>query len=257
MRSSVSLTLMMPAVRGRLWPEELSMQADPFTTPIPFWSKVQGRLRGTVHLWVIGSPRSGTTYLAHCLGLNTDLSLIEPNELPLYARGKVEQWRFPLCRSVTFKWCENFVVADRILDRFPDSLFLHAVRDPLNNIQSIAFPKADAWPPRAFEELGEETESRIGQAIDKWVTYTRGCLEVGERFPGRYLAVPYADMPASFPEIERRSGISLKKTVDYRGRDMEASALKALLPAWEKNTEAQTLAERCDAVVREAMAARQ
>lgn len=233
------------------------MQADPFETPIPLWSKLQGRLRGTVHLWVIGSPRSGTTYLSHCLGQNTDLSLIEPNELPMYERGKVEQWRFPLCRSITFKWCENFIVAERILDRFPNSLFLHAVRDPLNNVQSIAFPKADAWPPRAFEELGEETDSRIEQAIDKWVTYTRGCLDVGVRFAEHYLAVPYTDMPASFPVIERRSGIPIRKIVDYRGRDMDASELEALLPAWRKHAEAQALAERCEDVIRAAMAERQ
>ena len=232
------------------------MQKDPFEAKIAWWSRLQGRLRGTIHLWVIGSPRSGTTYLAHCLGLNTDLSLVEPNELPLYERGKVEQWRFPLCRSISFKWCENFIVAERILDRFPNSHFLHTVRDPLNNVQSIAFPKPDAWPPRAFEELGEDADRRIDHAIEKWVTYTRGCLAVGERFPEHYLAVPYTDMPASFPAIERRTGITLKKTVDYRGRDMEARDLETLQPGWQRHEEAQALAARCDDVIRDAVARR-
>ncbi len=179
----------------------------------------------TTYLWVIGCPRSGTTYLTRLLGDNADLMLNEPNKIPMYARNNVENWTFPPCRTVVFKWCENWMVAEKILARFPNSYFFHTIRDPLNNIYSIAFPKVDSFPSRPCLAVGETEEERIDNAIKRWFHYTKGCLSVKDLAGTRYLPVLYENITDFFPLIEETSGLDLKKKTPFVNRNIAESGL--------------------------------
>jgi len=220
-----------------------------FTSPL---EKLRGHLHGQVFLWVIGSPRSGSTYLTLSLGKNTSHCLSEPIKVPLYSRDNVKNWKFPKCRSIVFKWCENHEVADKIIERFPNSYFLHTIRDPANNIYSIAHPKSDSWPRREFEHLGEEEEARIQNAVGMWEHYTAGCLNVREQYPDRYIPVPYTSMPSYFPVIEQKIQLKLKRKMPFTDRDMHAKYLEDIERVILKNVLAKKLSGEVKQVCQEA-----
>jgi hypothetical protein len=199
----------------------------------------------TTFVWVIGSPRSGTTFLTRLIGRNTDLMFDEPETDPMYERYRVDAWEFPDCGSLVFKWCENWVVAKQILDRFPNSYFLHTIRDPSNTVYSIAFPKAGSYPARGFEEIdGESTAERVRGAIEKWQWYTEGCLDVPEVVGDRYLAVRYEGMPDSYRDIEELTGIRLENRLEFRNRNVDDRELSMLEPFWAEMPAAAELRRR-------------
>lgn len=220
-----------------------------FTSPL---EKLRGYKYGQIYLWVIGSPRSGSTYLTLSLGQNTSHCFSEPNKISMYRRDNVDNWKFPKCRSIVFKWCENHEVADKIIQRFPNSYFLHTIRDPANNIYSIAHPKSDSWPRREFEELGEEEAARIQNAVGLWEHYTAGCLSVGEKYPDRYIPVPYTSMPSYFPVIEKKIQLRLKRKLKFTDRDFEPNQLKDIERFISKNVLAKKLSKEVKQICQEA-----
>jgi|GEM_PF-7062909 len=211
-----------------------------FTSPL---EKLRGYLKGQVYLWVIGSPRSGSSYLTLSLGRNTSHCFNEPIKIPMYQRENVQNWKFPMCRSVVFKWCENHSVADQIMERFPNSFFLNTLRDPANNIYSIAHPKSDAWPRRDFDHLGEEESVRIQNAVGMWEHYTAGCLDVRKKYPDRYIAVPYTGMPSYLPLIAEKTQLKLKRKMKFYERDLEAKYLYDIEHVISKNVLAKKLSK--------------
>ncbi len=209
-----------------------------FTSPL---EKLRGHLNGQVYLWVIGSPRSGSTYLTLSLGKNTSHCFNEPIKIPMFKRDNVDNWKFPACRSIVFKWCENHEMADKIIERFPNSYFLHTIRDPANNIYSIAHPKSDSWPRREFEQLGEEEATRIQNAVGLWEHYMAGCLGVRDKYPDHYIPVPYTAMPTYFPIIENKIQLRLKRKLKFTDRDLEAAYLEDIERVISKNVLAKRL----------------
>lgn len=203
----------------------------------------RGKQKNCLHIWVVGSPRSGTTYLTKLVGANTDLMFNEPSKIPMYSRDNVERWKFESGKSVTFKWCENWRNAEQILARFPNSLFLHSIRDPLNNMYSMAFPKQDSLPPRPFKQFGDEPSTRIDKAIGKWSNYTKGCLSLSDTVKDRYLVVPYENMPAHIIRIEKLSSLKISDILPHQNRNLPDSELEQIKEAISKNSFAQQLME--------------
>jgi hypothetical protein len=206
-------------------------------------------------VWVIGCPRSGTTFLTRLIGENADLVFDEPSD-PKYERFKVDQWEFPDCESLVFKWCENYLVARKILDKFPTSYFLHTIREPRNNVYSIAVPKPDTLPHRDFPEVGKSRAERALNSIEKWHRYTSGCLGVREVVGERYLAVPYENMPDSYGEIEKLTGIRLERRPDFRNTNVDEEALAALDRFWSERPEAERLRDEVEELRQALIAAR-
>lgn len=201
----------------------------------------------TKFIWVIGCPRSGTTFLTQVVGANTDLMFDEPESSPMYERYKVDAWQFPECESLVFKWCENFIVAEQLLERFPDSYFLHTLRDPRNTVYSIAFPKAGSYPSRGFEEIeGDSIPARVRGSIEKWLWYTGNSLTVPEVAGERYLAIPYEDMPRFYGAIEELIGIRLETTPPFQNRNVEESKLAELDAFWARVPAAEELRHRVE-----------
>lgn len=161
----------------------------------------------------------------------------------MFKRDNVENWSFPKCRSIVFKWCENHEVADKIIEKFPNSYFLHTIREPANNIYSIAHPKSDSWPRREFEQIGEEEAVRIQNAVGLWEHYTAGCLDVRKNYPDRYIPVPYTSMPSYFPVIEEKIQLRLKRKMKFTDRDLEKTYLKDIERVISKNVLAKKLSK--------------
>lgn len=222
-----------------------------FTSPL---ERLRGYRHGQVYLWVIGPPRSGSTYLTLSLGKNTSHCFNEPINIPLFDRDNVENWKFPKCRSIVFKWCENHGVADKIINRFPNSYFLHTIRDPANNILSLSHPKSDSWPRREFEELGEEKETRVQNAVGLWEHYTAGCLDVREKYPDRYIPVPYTSMPSYFPVIEEKIQLRLKRKLKFKDRDLDSAYLQDIQYVISHNVLAVELSKKLEQICQDAKA---
>ena len=195
----------------------------------------------TTFVWVVGCPRSGTTFLTDLIGQNCDRVYNEPGKDPTLARGLVDQWQFPPAENICFKWCENYKVADQILSRFPKSFFVHIMRERNNNVFSMAFPKETAFPPRQFPDLGEEADDRIVNAAKKWVNYNRGCLDLRSRLGERYIPVFYEHLPDYYTDIEARTGLSLRIRPEFRNQNLDKSEISGLSDYWSQIEEAEQL----------------
>src|SRR4051812_31920204 len=98
-------------------------------------------------IWVIGSPRSGTTFATDFIGKHTDKVYNEP--WSTYPIETPRLWRFPeKAKTITFKYCENWRNLHVLMHHYPDSHWVHIWRDPDNVVYSMAYPKEDSYPPR-------------------------------------------------------------------------------------------------------------
>ena len=116
------------------------------------------------NIWVVGSPRSGTSFLTDFIGNYTDYCFNEPwDEFPL---GKHESWNLPE-GSMVFKYCSNALYYQSISDLYPNSKWVHIVRNPFHVLYSMNFTKEDAWPKRTLEKFGK-ADRRLNNAFYNW-----------------------------------------------------------------------------------------
>ena len=188
----------------------------------------------TTYIWVVGCPRSGTTFLTNLIGQNCDLMYDEPGHDPALRRGAVSEWDFPEANSICFKWCENFRVADEILERFPNSYFVHIIRNRKNNVFSMAFPKETAFPPRDFPELGSSKDERLKSAMRTWVEYNKGCLDLRHQIGDRYIPVFYEHTTDYYDDIEDITGIDLLIRPTFKDQNIALDQLKELVLDWSQ-----------------------
>ena len=203
-------------------------------------------MNDTTFIWVVGSPRSGTTFLTDLIGRNCDYVFNEPGDDPRLRRGAVEEWVFPKAKTICFKWCENYRVADKIIARFPNSYFIHIIRGRNNNAYSMAFPKETAFPPRDFADFGTSEDERLNKAMRTWVVYNEGCLALKKTLGERYLPVFYEQLTEHYDDIEDLTGISLIERPDFHCQNLPPDDLQRLTPLWGKIPGANSL---IDAIV--------
>lgn len=173
-------------------------------------------------VFIIGSPRSGTSVLAWALAQHPDFWTSGETDFlyHLFGRGKLGQawqaskveggWlqrhqvtRVELMSSLGLgmnlmiskrtggkRWVDQSptytTMVDTIADLFPDGLFIHIMRDGRNVVQSmINSGFATPWA-NDFDE-----------ACRTWAWFVDQAVGFGARFPDRYLAVPYDFMTQS------------------------------------------------------------
>ena len=99
-------------------------------------------------IWVIGCPRSGTTFLTNLIGQHTKYCFNEPWRK--YPINQHKNWRLPTDGDIVFKYCKNCQHYKEINELYPNSKWIHIIRDPIHVIYSIAFAKPESHPIRNF-----------------------------------------------------------------------------------------------------------
>jgi hypothetical protein len=128
-------------------------------------------------IWIIGCPRSGTSFLTDYIGEKTNYCFNEP--WVKYPLGKHKNWNLPNDGNIVFKYCANCFYYNEIKEIYPNSKWIHIVRNPLHVLYSMIFPKKESIPERNWNEMGLGTQ-RIIEAYKKWKTFLNCCFKIKE-----------------------------------------------------------------------------
>jgi hypothetical protein len=198
-------------------------------------------------IWIVGSPRSGTTMLCNFIGNYTEAVFNEP--WAKYPVRKPEEWQFPDgVRSLVFKYCCNWMDAQIISDRFKESKFIHILRNPSDILFSMMFPKADSYPPRSWDEYGNERDKRFAQAVDHWYTFVQGSFAIEDTLKDRYKLVIYEKLPEQLDDLSSFLKLPLKKeNLPYKeGRNLPKEKLAHLEDLWSKHPQKLALRQEIE-----------
>jgi hypothetical protein len=151
-------------------------------------------------IWVVGCPRSGTSFLTEIIGKKTDYCFNEP--WTKYPLGDHKNWRLPSEGDIVFKYCANCFHYKEIKAIYPNSKWIHIIRNPIHVIYSMTFPKKDSFPQRLWEEMGKE-ERRVIEAFKKWKKFIDCCSKIKEA------------------KVVKYENIDLKSLSSYIGLDLD------------------------------------
>lgn len=186
------------------------------------------------YIWVVGCPRSGTTFLTNYIGQYTERIYNEPWET--YPLEDVESWQFPLCKNLVFKYCCNWKRVDKILKRFYPSKFIYMIRNPDDVVYSWMWPKEDSYPLRPFVEFGSlESKERFKNVIDQWAICAKNGLEFVENNKKLTKLIIYENIEDEIEGLGKFIKLPLKKTnLIFRNRNLNPEQLEKLHSFWNK-----------------------
>lgn len=181
-------------------------------------------------IWIVGSPRSGTSYLADLIGNYTDFCFNEPwEEYPL---GHHNSWNLPIGKIV-FKYCANALYYEEICARFSVSKWIHIIRDPFHVLYSMCFPKPESWPERLWSEMGEDIDRRVCNAFYKW-SYIRGAANlIDEAFVVQYEKINIEELSEFLSLPIKKS--DLKDTFKERNNVFDPDKFQCLVDSLKRN----------------------
>jgi hypothetical protein len=180
---------------------------------------------GTDFIWVVGSPRSGTTFLTSFIGKNVDKEYNEPwGTHPL---NKEEIWKFPNVDKIVFKYCANIFRYETITNRFPNSKWIHIIRSPDHVIYSMCFPKKDAIPIRNFPEYGNETLHRFKTGVKIWHRTMLESYKIKD-----LIQVEYESMDAN--KLSQAINVPMSQEKWDRQFHCRNEDVDKMLPMWDK-----------------------
>lgn len=174
-------------------------------------------------IWVIGVPRSGTSFLTDYIGTKTDHCFNEPwTQYPL---GKHEKWNLPKA-TIVFKYCANCFYYKEIKNKYPNSKWIHIVRNPFNVLYSMVFPKKNSMPKREWAEMGQGSQ-RIINCFRKWKTMFSCCLRIKECYEIQYEQIDFKSL-SDFIEIklEKPKFINNNKIFEKEKMDLLKKVMK-------------------------------
>lgn len=148
-------------------------------------------------IWIIGSPRSGTSFLTDCIGKHADHCFNEPWDK--YPLGFHQKWKLPE-GLIVFKYCANCLYYDEIKTIYPNSKWVHIIRNPIHVLYSMVFPKEKSKPIREWKEFGFG-DARIINAFNKWKSITLSSLKIKEAKVICYENIDYFSL-SNFLEIK-------------------------------------------------------
>lgn len=200
-------------------------------------------MKNTKYIWIIGSPRSGTTMLTDFLGNFTSIKYNEPWDS--YPPNEYKKWQFPDVSSIVFKYCRNWEIVDFLVDKFPNSKFIHIIRNPYDVVYSMMFPKSNSYPVRNFEEFGQlDTLNRFTQVVNRWCDFIQGCLKIKDKYPEMYKEVLYENI-----DVEGLSGfLNIKLDADkflFTNKNLNKKTLSSY---WNKFSEQATLRRKINKI---------
>ena len=194
-------------------------------------------------LFVVGAPRSGSTYLTHILNQHPSLFITQESRIMVYVHRMLENGKDPWCalayRDQTCslaqesalglvrdfystvskpgakRWGDKFPhyvdpktdpgCADRILSLFPQAQFIHLIRDPRAVVYSLLRKSRSQGMPKTLEE-----------SVDVW----RRCVETAENLPPSQIHRVFYENLVQTPERE------LSKLLEFVGEPMADEVLK-------------------------------
>lgn len=183
------------------------------------------------HIWIIGCPRSGTTFITKYIGNYVSECFNEPFDL--YPVRKVEDWKFPKVKSIVFKYCVNWKDANKINKKFKNSYFVHMSRDPRNVIYSMVFPKKDSWPYRNFYNHRPTVKEKFEDAIKRWFDDLNGCNNLSNNKNIKYIKIKYENLKEDMPKLSNFLNIKFDKNISFVNRNMDEKELKVLDDLWK------------------------
>lgn len=151
-------------------------------------------------IFVMGSPRSGTTFVTDWIGKVCENKYMEDPHFPVES---AESWEFSSLDFV-LKWCHIFQKADVLIERWPQCRFIHVVRNPLDVLYSITHPKEQSFPFRDFGDMRD-----TDRAIQWWSFHIQGCQQVTAWHRKHSITIHYEKLPEEKGRLESFLSCSL------------------------------------------------
>ncbi len=184
-------------------------------------------------IWIIGSPRSGTTFLTDYIGRYTDKKYNEPWKT--HHIDDARRWIFPEVNNIVFKYCENWRNLHILTNLYPNSIYVHVWRDPDNVVHSMAFPKKDSNPPRNLY-AGYDGNERVRLCMQRWYSNMMHCLSIFNIIPRQYLEIRYEDPNPGLIQLSEATGLNMNlDSLGFSNRNIETDL------DWRLNSVAQNL----------------
>lgn len=158
------------------------------------------------YIWVIGVPRSGTSFLTDYLGQYANYCFNEPWDR--YPLETPQYWSFPRARTIVFKYCANWRSAKILARRFKRSYFIHLIRRPADVIESMVYPKRDSVPYRDLFTSKIPIE-RFEMAVIKWKEFYEGSTAVCQKHRG--IEVVYERLPQELDRLRDFINLPLRQ----------------------------------------------
>lgn len=160
-------------------------------------------------IFVMGCPRSGTTFVTDWIGKVCSHTIQEDLRFPVEAAA---QWELPSLDCV-LKWGHIFQKADVLIARWPHCRFVHVVRRPLDVLYSITHPTEQSQPFRDFGDMRD-----ADKAVQWWSFHIQGCQQVASWYRRNTITVEYENLPEEKSRLDTFLGISLPPLSDFRPR---------------------------------------
>lgn len=160
-------------------------------------------------IFVMGCPRSGTTFVAEWIGKSCQHTFVED---PHYPVETAEVWELPAANCVV-KWCHLFQKADALVARYPDCCFVHVVRRPLDVLYSITHPAEQSSNGRDFGDMRDPD-----RAVQWWSFHLQGCQKVTAWHRRRCITVECERLPIERLRLQEFLQISLPELPEFQPR---------------------------------------
>jgi len=169
-------------------------------------------------IWIVGSPRSGTTFLTNYIGKHTNYKYNEPWKTHPIETPRL--WSFPKADTIVFKHCENWRNLHTLMNLYPNSVYVHVYRDPDNVVNSMAHPKENSNPPRNLYG-GYSGDDRIRICMQRWYSNMMHCLSIYNIIPHQYVEISYENMPIGLKKLSEKTKIEFISKLDFDNRNDE------------------------------------
>ena len=142
-------------------------------------------------IWVVGSPRSGTTFITEYIGKYVDNCICE--QWDVFPHMKPELWNIHKGKTV-FKYCTNSLHYEFLKNKYKNSKWVYVKRDPIHILYSVIFPKESSYPKRKKNEWHtsgkrwnkEKDEDLLKKFIEHYEAITSAADKIKEAFVFEY-----------------------------------------------------------------------
>ena len=180
-------------------------------------------------VWIISSPRSGSSFLCDYIGKYTDKKYNEPFQTHPIETPRL--WKFPDVDTIVFKYCENWRSIHVLTNLYPNSIYVHIWRNPNDVVYSMFNPKPDSIPPRNLYG-GYEGDDRLRLCMQRWYSNMMHCLSLYNIIPKQYIEIRYEHMELGLELLSKATDLKFNlDELGFKNRNIEPELNWDLNPA--------------------------